>query len=146
MIRWAFIAVMLLGACGESVDTAGLPSVANYDTWYRVDVTGPAPGHGDTYRIIYVNDVGRDYVGGRYAPGTVLVKEIRALTDGGGPGDISYLAIMRKLEPGADLPVDRGWLFTRAEAPGRDETRDDFCWGACHAQAPIDSTWYDYGR
>lgn len=140
------VLIAALAGCGESVDPAGLPSVDGYDTWHRVEVTGPAPGHGDTYRIIYVNEVARAYDGGRYAPGAVLVKEIRALTDDGGAGDLDYLAIMRKLEPGADQPTDRDWLFSRADAPGGAETHDDFCWGACHAQAPVDSAWYDYGR
>jgi hypothetical protein len=146
MIRWLALTALMLAGCSESVDTAGLPSAADYDQWHRVDVTGAAPGHGDTYRIIYVNDVGREYVGGRYAPGTVLVKEIRSLTGEGGPGDLDYIAIMRKLLPDADVPLDHDWLFSRAETPGGDETHDGFCYGSCHAQAPVDSAWYDYGR
>lgn len=146
MRRLAAIALLLLGACGEDIDTTGLPSVADYDTWHRIDVTGPAPGHGDTYRIIYVNEAARGYDGGRYVPGSVLVKEIRTLGGDGQPGELDYIAIMRKLPPGADLPIDRGWLFTRAHVPGGQETHDDFCWGACHAQGPIDGAWYDYGR
>lgn len=143
-MRWA-IALALLTACGEAVDTADLPSIDGYDSWHRVDVEGEAPGHGDTYRIIYANDAARGYTGGgEYPVGAVIVKEIRGA--GGAEQPIEYLAIMRKLDRDADAPTARGWLYTRTDAVGQDETHFDYCYAACHAQAPLDGTFYDYGR
>ncbi|MGE3545161.1 MAG: DUF692 family multinuclear iron-containing protein [Kofleriaceae bacterium] len=65
----------------------------------RIDATGPAPGHGDTYRIIYANEVAADptwdlYLG--YREGSVVVKEVRDDVDGQ-PGDLRYLAVMRRI-------------------------------------------------
>jgi hypothetical protein len=145
------LVALALAACGETVDTAGLPSVDGYSDWHRIDVTGPAPGHGDTYRIIYVNEVGRGYAhAGQYPAGTVIVKEIHALTGAGEAGDLDYIAIMRKIPDDAPeatgLPLDDDWLFTYASEPGGDETRYDFCWAKCHVQGPVDGAWFDYGR
>ncbi len=139
----------LLGGCGlDVVDTAGLPAIDEYESWYRVDSTGFIPGHGDTYRIIYVNDVARQYAhAGPYPLGSVLVKEIRALVDDGA-GDIRYLAVMRKLveaPPGGEL--QGGWLFTSFGQFGDDEKHDpQTCWDRCHVQAPVDGAWLDYGE
>jgi hypothetical protein len=142
---------MALGiGCGEAIDPAGLPSADGYTDWYRLDVTGSVPGHGDTYRIIYVNELGRDYGhAGAYAPGTVIVKEIRSL-DGDQAGDLLYVAIMRKIDEdgpaAAGLPIDGDWLFTSASEVGASETYFDYCFAKCHVQGPIDWAWYDYGR
>jgi len=142
------LALLAAAGCGEAVDTTGLPPVVGYDQWYRLDVTGDVPGHGDTYRIIFVNDVGRAYPhAGKYRPGTVLVKEIHDL-DGDQPGALRYVAIMRKLaeDQQAGLPVDDGWLFTSSDAPLGDETSFDYCWQRCHRAAPYAGAWYDYGE
>lgn len=149
-VTMAILALTLLAAgCGESVDTAGLPSTDGFTDWHQVQVEGDAPGHGDSFRIIYVNDVARSYTGaGRYPPGSVIVKEIREA--GGGPtGELLYVSIMRKLAEGdaaADgVPLDNDWLFTRADEVGASETHFGYCYDSCHAQAPVDNAWYDYG-
>ena len=138
------LAVLALG-CGEEIDPSGLPSTKGYETWPAIQATGYAPGHGDTYRIIFANPVAGQYAGGRYSPGTVIVKEIRE-NAGGRPGEILYLAIMRKLAEGtpAPAPVDRGWLFT--DLRGGVERQKPTCFRGCHLQGPFDYAWFDYGR
>ncbi len=138
----------LSSGCSEVVDTSGLPAIDDYESWYRVDSTGVIPGHGDTYRIIYANDVARQYGhAGAYALGAVIVKEIRS-KDGDGPGELRYIAVMRKLAeapPGGEL--QGGWLFTQFGQLGDDEKfHPETCWGRCHVQAPVDGAWLDYGE
>lgn len=140
-------ALALIG-CQPTVDTTGLDPLTGYDQWYRVDVTGPIPGHGDSYRIIYANPVARSFGhAGRYPPGSVMVKEIRDIDETGEPGALRYLAVMRKLEqapPGGEL--QGGWQFTMLGQLGDDETQGFTCWRRCHIQAPIDGAWLDYGQ
>jgi hypothetical protein len=149
-IMTGFLVCVLAGAssgCGEVVDTSALAPLTGYTDWHRVDSTGPIAGHGDTYRIIYANDQAREYGGaGQYRNGAVLVKEIRKNL-GDEPGDILYYSIMRKLDqapPGGTL--HSGWLFTLFDRLGDDEKYSPSCWDSCHAQAPIDGAWIDYGR
>ncbi|MCG8420479.1 MAG: cytochrome P460 family protein [Proteobacteria bacterium] len=145
--------VLSASACVEEVDVSGLSdefSVSSYTDWYNIDVAGIAPGHGETFRRIYVNDVGRSYGHvGRYPVGTVLIKEIYKLEGESGQGDLDYTAVMRKLDParapeGIDLQGD--WLFTFLdEARGDGEYTISSCYDHCHVQAPVDYAWYDYG-
>ena len=153
-------AVLLAGlasGCAKEVDVASLParySIAGYNDatspWYSVDVAGKAPGHGDTYRRIFVNDVGQSYShAGEYPIGTLLVKEIYKLDKDSQPGELNYIAVMRKIAR-ADVPegieLDDGWLFTFLEKAGDDaEFTFPSCYAHCHVQAPLDSVWYDYG-
>ncbi|HEY8144362.1 MAG TPA: hypothetical protein VIG06_16890, partial [Kofleriaceae bacterium] len=44
-------------ACGGSKVVEPDPVPADYTSWSRVDTTAPVPGHGDTYRIIYSNQI-----------------------------------------------------------------------------------------
>ena len=144
----ALFAIVLLAGCRPGLATEGLPSAEGYETWYRVDRTGAVSGHGDTYREIFVNDVGRSYPhGGRYAIGTVVVKEIRAVADGGGPGSLRYSAVARKVGEDADVEadVDGGWIWSRRNDDG-DEVLGYRCWQGCHTQAPVDGMFYDYGE
>ena len=68
---------LLIPGCGETVDVAGLPSTDGHTEWDSFELEGPAPGHGDTFRIIYTNDLARSYTGaGAYPDGSVIVKEI----------------------------------------------------------------------
>jgi hypothetical protein len=146
---------ILSAACGETVDPAGLPSIEGYETWTEWDFTYPIPGHGDSYRKIFINPVARSYPhGGRYPLGSVLVKEIYDKTADGMPGDLRYIAVMRKVEdpydfvedgPEVDAPVEGGWVFTQIKG-GTTETHLDLCWGQCHKQAPYDGAWFDYGQ
>lgn len=149
MTRFLLIAAAsTLGACSTAVDSAELEPLTGYTEWHRIDSTGPVPGHGDTYRIIYVNDIARTYShAGPYPIGSIVVKEIRDLADDGSPGDLRYLGVMRKLDQApSGVELEGGWLFTMADELGDTEVQPSSCWGPCHIQAPIDGAWFDYGR
>ena len=133
------LAAVLCAACGGEVVDA--PPLGDYTAWFRVDTYGPAPGHGDSYRIIYANDVARTE--GPTAKDAVLVKEIHDDVDHQ-PGALRYVAIMRKLRAGPAPDDEGGWLFTRADTAGAEETHDDSCWNRCHVQAPLAGVWLDY--
>lgn len=142
------IALPYAGACSATtVDVTGLPETDDYTSWDSFTTYGPVPGHGDTYRVIYTNFLARYYDhAGRYPLGSVIVKEVYE-NDDGNPGDLRYVAIMRKLDQApADADLQGGWLFTMASEPGAEETFDTGCWERCHAQAPVDGAWFDYGR
>lgn len=148
-MKLALLALPVLCLAGCEVDTSSLEPLDGYADWHRVDNTGEVPGHGDSYRIIYVNDVARRYAhAGQYAVGSVIVKEIRA-DDDGLPGDLSYVAIMRKLAPAGEqadgFDLEGGWLFTHTGEVGETELQGVSCWGDCHVQAPYDGAWIDYG-
>jgi hypothetical protein len=140
------ILAVLLAGCAEPYDGPPLP---DYTAWKRLDVTGDAPGHTNSYRIIYVNDVAANpeqslYLG--YPDGSILVKEVRD-DAGGTPGALRYLAVMRKVRPVTRALEDEGgWLFTETDGPTGPEQRFGFCWGRCHAAAPYNGAWYDYRR
>jgi hypothetical protein len=132
-----------LAACAAPVSPEPL---GDYTGWKRFDVTGPAPGHGDTYRVIYANAVAVDpaqsFLDG-YADGAVIVKEIR--TDAGGqPGELRYLAIMRRELSDPSLAGDGFWLFTQADSAEAAESAPSYCWRRCHQAAPYAGAWYDY--
>lgn len=135
-------AIAILAGCGEPVDA---PPLGDYTTWKRLVVDGPAPGHGDSVRIIYANDVAADptydLVGG-YAEGAILVKEIHDHDDGV-PTGLRYTAIMRRL-PDEAWADEGGWLFTQIRASGGGEIHQDLCWFRCHVAAPYAGAWYDY--
>ena len=140
------IAMLLLAACSESVSPE---PIGDYMQWKRFDVTGNAPGHSNSYRILYVNNVAADptsplTIG--YPEGSIIVKEIYELVDGQ-PGDLRYVAMMRRIGPVTRALVDQGgWLFTEASIPGGSETHADFCWDRCHVAAPYNGAWYDYRK
>ncbi len=138
--------VSLIAACGESVSPDPL---GDYTSWKRIDTYGELPGHGDSYRAIYINDVALTYAGGAYPEGSVIVKEIRerAGDRGDQPGDLSYIAIMRRIGP-APLALDdeAGWLFTQASEAGADEEYLSLCWNRCHVTAPHAGAFLDYGK
>jgi hypothetical protein len=134
-------------ACGSPVDTDGLDPIDDYTTWERrVDAVGPVGGHGDSYRIMYANERAEEFTGaGGYPRGSVIVKEIRAIDSGETPGDIRYLAIMRKLgeaPPGGEL--FNSWMFTRANDIDSEETSNARCFKTCHQAAPLDGTFLDW--
>lgn len=134
---FAIVSTVALG-CGEAVSPEPL---GDYSTWDRFDTYGDAPGHGPSYRVIYANDVAR--TAGPTEAGAILVKEIRD-DAGGTPGDLRYVAIMRKLRGGPSPDDEGGWLFTKAATPGGAETHSALCWSRCHAQAPLAGVWLDY--
>jgi hypothetical protein len=133
-------------ACKESVSPE---PIGDYTTWKRIDVTGAAPGHGDTYRVIYINSVAANPTADLrlgFPLGSVIVKEIRK-NDNGEPGDINYIAMMRKVEsPSTALADEGGWLFTQSKVPGGPETYTNLCWNRCHVAAPYNGAWYDYRK
>jgi hypothetical protein len=148
--------LLLAAGCGEGTVVDVEPVPADYTEWFRLDSVGPVPGHGDTYRIIYANDQARTRgttVVGTYPQGSIIVKEVHE-RDGDQPGDLKYIGIMRMLAAapsGAELHSltgdDEGWLFTYlADGIDSDEEYRSSCWGACHQAAPIDGTFYDYGK
>ena len=167
-MRLGILLLLAAGACGPTVvdpDSVD-PMFAvgpEYEDWYRVDATGEVPGHGDTYRIIYVNDkalergnVVNDKFKNIYERGSIIVKEVREL-DGDQPGAIKYLGVMRMMAvdeapDGVDLgqPAtvkQSGWLFTYlGEDIDSDEEYRPACWDECHAAAPIAGTFLDYSR
>lgn len=155
-MRRAVASIALAGAisaagCGEgtTVEPEALP--ADYTDWYRVDTTGAVPGHGDTYRIIYVNENGRSYRGtDRYRTGTIIVKEVHALEDtveGPQPGALDYVAVMRKTNTApSGGEIQDGWLFTYlADGVGSSEENRPSCFSTCHVAAPFDHAFLDYG-
>ena len=167
-MRGAILSLLVAAsACGEGTVVEIAPVPAEYTDWYRIDSVGPVPGHGDSYRIIYANDVARLFgtVIGEgddrefvytYPEGSIIVKEVRE-RNGDQPGDIKYLGVMRMLPAdevpdGADLdePTELrtyGWLFTYlADDIDSDEEWRASCWNECHVSAPFAGAFYDYGQ
>ena len=142
----------LLSSCSESVDLDVVGRVDDYRSWARPYLAlGSVPGHGDSCRPIYANDVALSYThGGPYPEGSIVVKEIRERhADDGAEcmGSLKYVGIMRKWDedrgdPG--VPLDGGWIFSYSDGPGGDETYRELCWANCHRQGPWDGAWFDY--
>jgi hypothetical protein len=132
--------LVVITACGTDVSP---PELGDYTTWHRIETMGEVPGHGDSYRLIYVNDIARTR--GTTEKDAVLVKEVHD-NDGGKPGALRVIEIMRKVRAGTDPEDDGGWLFSATESPGGDEVSHDFCWGRCHVQAPFAGAWFDYTK
>jgi len=165
--RAGLLLLLLAAACSEGTVVDIEPVPADYTDWFRIDSVGPVPGHGDSYRIIYANDIARLFgtvIGEEddrefvytYPEGSIIVKEVRE-RDGDQPGDIKYLGVMRMLADdevpdGADLdePTELrtyGWLFTYlADDIDSDEEWRSSCWDECHAAAPFAGAFYDYGQ
>ena len=119
------------------------PDLGDYQSWYRVDTYGDIPGHGDSYRIIYVNDIAR--TSGTTERDATLVKEVHDNTNGQ-PGALRIIEIMRKETPGTDPDDEGGWLFTQMTEVGGGEVHRDLCWSRCHQQAPFAGAWFDYTK
>lgn len=142
-------ALLCFAACAESVSPEPL---GDYTAWPTTGgathtVSGRAPGHGDTIRVIYVNPIAAmaETISPSYPEGSTIVKEIRDDNDGVA-GDIRYIAIMRRQDTFVDegLEADGGWLFSEQDAPGLPETHRDLCWNRCHVAAPYNGAFYDY--
>jgi hypothetical protein len=122
-------------------------SIDNYESWNKVEpLLGEVPAHGDTYRIMYRNEVAREYTGaGEYPIGSAIVKEIFE-RKGDAKGKLLYKAVMRRLDPEIDpgVPIDGGWLFTQIDS-GADEFQRDLCWDSCHVRAPYQGAFFDHG-
>ena len=136
------VALVLLAGCTEPVP-ADVEPVGDYTAWDKVETYGPAPGHGDSYRIIYINDIARRM--GTSTLGAILVKEVRDNVDNT-PGDLRVIEIMRKVRGGISTEDEGGWLFSATDTPGGAETHTDTCWNRCHVQAPLAGVWFDYTR
>jgi hypothetical protein len=141
-----------LGACAETVSPEPL---GDYQSWKRLDTYGELPGHGDSYRVIYINDIALGYAGGSYPEGSTIVKEVRQRAEAGGvssPGDLSYLAVMRRIGPAPrGIEDEAGWLFTQISPPSDGGTMGDekyrsLCWNRCHVAAPYAGAFLDYGK
>lgn len=134
------IALALLAACGDQVSP---PDLGDYQSWHRVDAYGNIPGHGDSYRIIYVNPIAR--TSGTTERDATLVKEVHE-NNNGEPGALRIIEIMRKVTAGTDPADEGGWLFTQLPEVGGDEVHRDLCWARCHRQAPYAGAWFDYTK
>jgi hypothetical protein len=138
--------------CASCSNTVSPPPTGDYTQWPKqIRTSGELPGHGgDTFRIIYANDVATTFDGGAYPDGTVLVKEVHDLAQSGGlpaPGALQYVAIMRRQgAPPTGFSDDGGWLFTYTDTPGGSETQESYCWAACHVAAPFGGAWLDYSK
>jgi hypothetical protein len=138
--------VALTSACASEV--ADVEAPGDYTAWSAKIITyGDTPGHGDTYRVIYINDIGAS---GAPAPqNTVVVKEVYNRDDRNGepaPGSLRVIELMRRTGDPNGSPPDRGWLFTAASEPNGEETVGEFCWRRCHQAAPKDGAWFDYSK
>jgi hypothetical protein len=150
-MRASMASLALCAALGCSAGTIVEPEPvpADYTEWYSVQSTGEIPGHGNTRRLIYVNDVGTEYEGtGTYGNGTVIVKEVRERIQDELMGDLQYIAVMRKLVAPPDGGELQGnWLFTYlADGIESEEENRLGCWDDCHAAAPIDGAFLNYGQ
>ena len=156
----ALLLVAALAGCGEgTMVDVDKNDVVGYDDWKRVDVWGDVGGHGDSYRIIYANNVAEQRISagdGRWPPGSVIVKEIHD-RDGDEPGDLRYIGVMRQLTDGetpdgAELhrtlsSADTGWLFTYLGGDiDSDEEYRESCWSECHVAAPYSGAFLDYSE
>lgn len=144
-MRWlATCALVMTSGCAEEVDY----TLPDYESWGApTEVCGFAPGHGNSCRRIFVNDVARgawDYTAGPgYPMGSHIIKEIRANNDGVA-GDLSYYAIMvRDQEITSALEDEGGWTFVYLK-PGDAPVYRSLCWGRCHVAAPFNGAFYDY--
>jgi hypothetical protein len=145
-MKWLAIVLLALAGCAESVD---VDPIGDYTGWKRVDVRGDAPGHTNSYRVIYANDLAADpaqpFVVG-YQEGSIFVKEVRD-DDDGQPGDLRYLAIMRRIGPATTaFENEGGWLYTETSGPTGEEQHFGFCWSRCHVSAPYNGAFYDYRK
>ena len=145
------LAILALGAAACLSKPVSPEPTGDYTQWKQIATWGELPGHwGNTYRIIYANDVATTYEGGAYPEGTILVKEIYDLKTVNGvaaPGALQYVAIMRRLgPPPAGFSDTGGWLFTYADKPQGAETEYDPCWATCHQAAPFGGAWLDYSK
>ena len=143
-----FATLLLTAACSEDIQPESLSvSIEGYESWDKVEpLLGAVPGHGDTYRIMYRNDLARSYTGaGQYPIGAAIVKEIYALRGDDGKGSLSYKAVMRRMdaEDNPGLPIDGGWLFTQIDT-GTEEFQRDLCWDSCHRAAPYVGAFFDH--
>jgi hypothetical protein len=143
-VRQVALCVVAAAACAESVD---VEPVGDYSTWKRVDVRGDAPGHTNSYRVIYANDLAVDplqpFLFG-YQEGAIFVKEVRD-DDGGQPGALRYRAYMRRIGTVTRvLENEGGWLYTETDGADGPEQYFEFCWNRCHVVAPYNGAFYDY--
>jgi hypothetical protein len=136
-------------ACAESVSPEPL---GDYEAWPTMGgatytVSGKAPGHGDTIRVIYVNPIAAnaESISPSYPTGSTIVKEIRE-NEGGVAGEIRYVAIMRREDTivTEGLADEGGWLFSEQRPKGSPEVHFGFCWARCHASAAYNGAFYDY--
>ena len=138
------IAIICMLGCAESVE---VDPVGDYQSWPRsVEVRGNAPGHSNSIRVIYANDIAANapslYLG--YPEGSIFVKEVWEDEDGE-RGALRYLALMRRIGPVTTALQDEGgWLYTETDGPDGPEQYFNFCWNRCHVVAPYNGAFYDY--
>jgi len=141
--------VLIAAIAGCAGDTADVAPLGDYTTWKRIDTYGETPGHGDSYRIIYANDVATRYDSTRsaaYDDGTALVKEVYDRIDDPDPrpGALRVIEIARRIGPSSGDQA--GWVFTAMSSPEGEETEKTFCWRRCHQASPFEGAWLDYSK
>ena len=134
--------LLTLSGCAEEEASLLVPS--DYPDWDRTvseTVRRQIPGHGDTFRRIYINDVGTtvEPTGGDegvrydYPIGTILVKEAYN-EDPTADADPDGITAMVK-SPGAD--ESRGgwiWISKDPETGAEDRSLGEYCL-SCHESA-----------
>ncbi len=140
--------LLLLSSCAEDIDPSQLSvTIDGYESWNKVEpLLGKVPGHGDTYRVMFRNELAQSYTGaGQYPLGSAIVKEIYDLEGTDGRGALNYKAVMRRMDAEAnpDLPIMGGWLFTQIDN-GTEEFQRDLCWDSCHVRAPYVGAFFDH--
>ena len=137
-------------ACAEKEELPLVP--ADYSGWSRVnrvDLDYPIPGHMDRYRVIYINEAGKNYTvmnrGERkyfeYPEGTIIVKEIYStMAPVEGEKPVSLTVMVKK----QDHPAAReGWVWIVKDFQTGKENilSQEFCI-TCHSNA---NEFHPYG-
>ena len=69
----SWLIAMSLAACADSGESIAIPEHA---TWPSIQFTGEVPGHGNTIRVVFINDVAQQFSGGQYPEGSILINEV----------------------------------------------------------------------
>ena len=139
----AMAAIVLFLSCRKEEDVPAVPD--NYSDWERiheVELDYPVPGHESNYRIIYMNERGRDVEisqdngrrGFTYPEGTIIAKAVyEGLDPGPGAEPVMITAMVKQ----ADHPNARGgWVWVVKNLNTGDERviEEAFCY-TCHTAA-----------
>lgn len=141
--------VLILGAalvvvcCSKTEKTLSLPE--DYTNWERVnteELNYPIPGHESNYRIIYINDIGKDVAisskNGRtryeFPEGTIIAKTVyEGLNPSPNAGPVMITAMVKNKE---HQHARGGWVWIVKNLNTGEErlVEEAFCY-TCHAAA-----------
>lgn len=137
-----FVAVFFLVSCKPD-PVEFIPS--DYSSWARInreELDYPVPGHESNYRIIYMNDVGREADAYPFPEGTKIVKEIYSGLD---PAEDEKPIMLTTMVKAPDHESARGgWLWILVDGETGDETiiTEAFCL-TCHDNANEEHPYAD---